>query len=81
MVVSQVTTIISNQENKISYDFKGKLSYSWPKNSSQFELNFGDANYDPLLKYKYGLSYKDNIFIDLVNVKDSNLPRLKLLCL
>jgi len=70
--IEGVTDVIfTNQENKISYDFKGKLSYSWPKNSSQFELNFGDANYDPLFKYKYGLSYKDNIFIDLVNVEDS----------
>jgi len=70
--IEGVTDVIfTNKENKISYDFKGKLSYSWPKNSSQFELNFGDANYDPLFKYKYGLSYKDNIFIDLVNVGDS----------
>lgn len=70
--IEGVTDVIfANQENNISYDFKGKLSYSWPKNSSQFELNFGDVNYDPLFEYKYGLSYKENIFIDSVDVEDS----------
>lgn len=38
-------------------DFKGKLSFSWPKRANQFSLNVGDANYDPLFAYGYGLSY------------------------
>ena len=58
-----------NNENNISHDFKGKLSYSWPKKSSQYELNFGDESYDPLFKYKYGLTYQDNIFIDSIDIK------------
>ncbi len=41
-------------------DFKGKLSYSWPKRADQTPLNRGDANYDPLFAYGYGLSYADN---------------------
>jgi beta-glucosidase len=40
------------------YDFKGKLSHTWPASISQEPLNFGDANYTPLFAYGYGLSYK-----------------------
>jgi beta-glucosidase len=40
-------------------DYKptGKLSVSWPRSMSQIPINFGDANYDPLFKYGFGLSY------------------------
>jgi beta-glucosidase len=40
-------------------DYKptGKLSHSWPKSMSQIPINFGDARYDPLFKYGFGLSY------------------------
>jgi beta-glucosidase len=38
-------------------DFKGKLSFSWPKRANQFSLNVGDADYDPLFAFGYGLSY------------------------
>ncbi|HEY8616356.1 glycoside hydrolase family 3 protein [Phenylobacterium sp.] len=41
------------------HDFKGKLSFSWPKLASQYRLNRGDAGYDPLFAYGYGLSYRD----------------------
>lgn len=47
-------------------DFKGKLSFSWPKSPTQLILNFGDANYDPLFPFGYGLTYKDR----------GDLPRL-----
>jgi beta-glucosidase len=43
----------------IRYDFKGKLSYSWPKRADQTPLNVGDAGYDPLFAYGYGLTYAD----------------------
>jgi beta-glucosidase len=39
-------------------DFKGKLPFSWPKLATQYVLNVGDKNYDPLFAYGYGLSYK-----------------------
>ena len=39
------------------YDFQGRLSFSWPKVTAP-EINLGDANYDPLFAYDYGLSYK-----------------------
>ncbi len=40
-------------------DYKptGKLSHSWPRSMSQIPINVGDASYDPLFKYGYGLTY------------------------
>jgi beta-glucosidase len=38
-------------------DFKGLLPFSWPKLGNQFNLNVGDASYDPLFAYGYGLRY------------------------
>jgi beta-glucosidase len=38
-------------------DFKGKLPFSWPKLATQYVLNVGDKNYDPLFAHGYGLSY------------------------
>ena len=38
-------------------DFKGRLSYSWPRDACQATVNKGDAAYDPLFPYGYGLTY------------------------
>ena len=40
-------------------DFKpsGKLPCSWPRSMNQIPINVGDAKYDPLFKYGYGLTY------------------------
>jgi beta-glucosidase len=35
----------------------GKLSHSWPRSLSQIPINRGDASYDPLFPYGYGLTY------------------------
>ncbi|HEV8486279.1 MAG TPA: glycoside hydrolase family 3 N-terminal domain-containing protein [Blastocatellia bacterium] len=35
----------------------GKLSFSWPRSMSQIPINLGDAKYDPLFKYGFGLTY------------------------
>ncbi|MEM8724102.1 MAG: exo 1,3/1,4-beta-D-glucan glucohydrolase [Pseudomonadota bacterium] len=43
-----------------AFDFTGKLSFSWPKRADQAVLNVGDASYDPLFAYGYGLSYSDS---------------------
>lgn len=40
-----------------AYRPTGKLSFSWPRSMAQIPINFGDANYDPLFKYGYGLTY------------------------
>ena len=40
-------------------DFKptGRLSHSWPRELTQIPINEGDASYDPLFPYGFGLSY------------------------
>jgi beta-glucosidase len=40
-------------------DFKGRLSYSWPKTACQATVNKGDAD-EPLFAYGYGLTYARN---------------------
>ena len=35
----------------------GKLPQSWPRSMAQIPINFGDATYDPLYPYGFGLSY------------------------
>ena len=50
--------IFSNKDGSINYDFKGKLSFSWPSKSSNNPLNEKDEDYLPLYKYGYGLTYK-----------------------
>ena len=35
----------------------GKLSLSWPRNMNQIPINWGDAQYDPLFPYGFGLTY------------------------
>lgn len=35
----------------------GKLSFSWPRSIQQIPINVGDANYDPLFKYGFGLTF------------------------
>jgi beta-glucosidase len=36
--------------------FTGKLPVSWPRTSDQEPINVGDANYDPLYRYGFGLT-------------------------
>lgn len=44
-------------DGSINHDFRGKLSFSWPKRPDQFVLNRRDPGYDPLFAFGYGLSY------------------------
>ena len=61
-----VADVLFTQANgDINYDFKGKLSYSWPANLAQTTLNRFDEDYQPLLPYGYGLQYGDeNLLAD-----------------
>lgn len=54
--VAQVLS--ADQNGKSLYDFKGKLSFSWPRNADQVPMNIGDDDYDPLYPYGFGLTYK-----------------------
>jgi len=42
-----------------TYDFRGKLSFSWPATPDQSAVNRGDGG-RPLFPYGYGLRYADN---------------------
>jgi beta-glucosidase len=44
-------------DGTIQYDFRGRLSFSWPRSPDQTPLNVGDANYNPLFPFGYGLDY------------------------
>jgi beta-glucosidase len=35
----------------------GRLSYSWPRTAAQLAIHRGDAGYDPLFPFGYGLTY------------------------
>lgn len=39
------------------YNFAGRLGFSWPRAADQIPINIGDAAYDPLFEYGYGLRY------------------------
>jgi beta-glucosidase len=50
--------LVGDKEGNRRFDFSGRLSYSWPKTPSQAVLNEGDAAYDPLFAFGYGLRYE-----------------------
>jgi beta-glucosidase len=49
--------IVGTAAGKPRSDFRGTLSYSWPKNAGQFTLNRGAPGYDPQFALEYGLRY------------------------
>ncbi|WP_308365686.1 MULTISPECIES: glycoside hydrolase family 3 N-terminal domain-containing protein [unclassified Microbulbifer] len=49
--------IIAKDSGEPNFDFKGKLSFSWPKLPLQARLNPHHPDYDPLFAYGYGLDY------------------------
>ena len=40
------------------FDFRGTLPMTWPREMSQLPINVGDADYDPLFPFGYGLTYE-----------------------
>lgn len=52
--------LIGDKDGQPRNDFKGKLTFSWPKRANQGPLNVGTPGYDPLFAYGYGLTYKDD---------------------
>ncbi|WP_206244168.1 glycoside hydrolase family 3 protein [Novosphingobium terrae] len=49
--------LIAGKDGKPRHDFRGKLSFSWPRRPDQTPLNVGQPNYDPQFAYGFGLSY------------------------
>jgi beta-glucosidase len=52
--------LFANADGSVRNDFRGRLSYSWPRRVDQTPLNRGDPDYDPLFAYGFGLRYADN---------------------
>ncbi len=49
--------LFRKKDGSVANDFRGKLSFSWPKRPDQYVLNRSDSGYDPLFAFGYGLSY------------------------
>ena len=49
--------LLKTKDGKVQNDFKGKLSFSWPKACDSYALNLGDTHYEPLFSYGFGLTY------------------------
>lgn len=64
--------IFKSAKGEVEHDFIGRLSFSWPMDVSQTELNRGDPNYQPLFPYGFGLSYNDKD--TLVDVLPETIP-------
>jgi beta-glucosidase len=61
--------LFTKADGEINHDFKGKLSFSWPKSATQAVVNRFDEDYAPLLPYGFGLQYgDDNTLLDDLNV-------------
>jgi len=50
--------LLTNADGQIQHDFKGELSFSWPKTATQVVNRF-DKDYQPLLPYGFGLKYSE----------------------
>ena len=70
--VEGIADVMFTKNDKINYDFTGKLPYSWPKTKDQSVLNFTDNIYDPLFPYGYGLSYSSNTEISRIRITNNN---------
>jgi beta-glucosidase len=59
--------IVGDAQGRPRTDFHGKLSFSWPKTAAQFDLNRGEAGYDPQFAYGYGLTYADKVSLPVLS--------------
>lgn len=51
--------LLRKADGSVQHDFKGKLSFSWPRTATQYANNVGQEGYDPLFAFGYGLTYAD----------------------
>ncbi len=58
--------LFRKKDGTVASDFRGALSFSWPKRPDQYRLNRSDPNYAPLFPLGYGLRY----------AKPGSVPRL-----
>ncbi|WP_260928981.1 glycoside hydrolase family 3 protein [Novosphingobium sp. 9] len=73
--------LVAGRDGKPSHDFRGKLSYSWPKTAAQFANNVGQPGYDPQFAYGYGLTYADHVTVSRLSEEaglDASLANISL---
>ncbi len=51
--------LLRGADGSVQNDFKGKLSFSWPRTAVQFQNNVGQKDYNPQFAFGYGLTYAD----------------------
>lgn len=62
--------LFKNANGQVNRDFKGTLSFSWPKSACQAVVNIGDAGYAPQFALGYGLNYVNaSVKIGQLNVE------------
>jgi beta-glucosidase len=49
--------LLRRPDGRIAHDFRGKLSFSWPKQATQFALHRDQPGYEPLFPFGFGLTY------------------------
>lgn len=52
--------LLRGADGNAQHDFSGKLSFSWPRRADQYANNVGQADYDPLFAFGFGLTYADD---------------------
>lgn len=52
--------LLRDAAGAVQHDFKGKLSFSWPRRADQYANNVGQDGYDPLFAFGHGLTYADD---------------------
>ncbi len=74
--------LIGDEQGLARFDFSGLLPFSWPRSLDQVDVNIGDANYNPLFPFGYGLSYTKTKYLgklptdEVLNVRaeDQEVP-------
>ena len=51
--------LLRRPDGSVQHDFKGKLSFSWPRTATQYANNVGQKDYNPLFAFGFGLTYAD----------------------
>ncbi|GAB3341295.1 glycoside hydrolase family 3 protein [Marilutibacter aestuarii] len=49
--------LLRDAKGGVQHDFKGTLSFSWPRTADQYANNVGQDGYDPLFAFGHGLTY------------------------
>jgi len=52
--------LLRGPDGSVQHDFKGTLSFSWPRTAIQYANNVGQKDYNPLFPFGFGLTYADN---------------------